>query len=99
MSASGFHPTIELVAIIALSTDSFVGLDKLAHGFQSRFFLPLHAEVHTPRRDLSFRLILHWKGVPVARRERAMRYFQWGFHSMPGWRNWQTQRTQNPPTL
>jgi hypothetical protein len=48
MSASGFHPTIELVAIIALGTDSFAGLDKAAHNFQTRFFLPLHAEVRTP---------------------------------------------------
>ena len=21
------------------------------------------------------------------------------FHEVPGWRNWQTQRTQNPPVL
>ena len=21
------------------------------------------------------------------------------FHEVPGWRNWQTQRTQNPPTF
>jgi len=48
MSASGFHPTIELVAIIALGTDSFAGLDKAAHNFQTRFFLPLHAEIYTP---------------------------------------------------
>src|ERR1700733_2899827 len=33
----------------------------------------------------------------VAKKIKAMRYFGSGPLPRPGWRNWQTQRTQNPP--
>ena len=37
------------------------------------------------------------KSMRVASGASRMRYFELPTHPRPGWRNWQTQRTQNPP--
>jgi hypothetical protein len=66
---------------------------KALHGQNDNELWKTSENRHTSLHSCTF-VILDEKGTePLT--DRKIKHF----HEAPGWRNWQTQRTQNPPTF